>query len=76
MNMTLTQDTSKPREDNKDLLDILGREFEEYFDGFGFDSETKCKDFFFYNVPEEFVDVARSRLTNYHSLSMRVRACN
>lgn len=33
------------------LKDILGDEFDNYYDGCGFCNNTKKKDFFFYDVP-------------------------
>lgn len=46
-----------------DLMDILGKEFQEYYDGFGFDS--KEKDFFFYDIPLNLIELVPLRLKEY-----------
>jgi hypothetical protein len=57
--------TSKYNRDNLTLIDILGQEFEGYYDGFGIDNQTKEKDFFFYHVPENLINLLPNKLSEY-----------
>ncbi len=48
-----------------DLKDVLGAEFEDYYDGSGFDAKTGERDFFFCGIPENLIELIPKRLNGF-----------
>lgn len=46
------------------VKDVLGPEFEKYYDGSETNLKNLEKSFFFYNVPEKFFDLVKERLND------------
>ncbi len=55
---------------NMDLKDMLGPELDEYYDGWGV--ETKGKDYFFYHVPQNIINLVENRAKNYDILQLNI----
>ena len=68
LRITLPANFSNPNKLNLD--DIMGQEFNDYYDGFGFDHQTKDKDFFFYNVPANLIELVAPRLECYPQIKI------
>ena len=58
------------------LADILGPEFNDYYDGWGLDNQTKEKDFFFYDVPPNLIELVAPRLEGYPGIKFSHQAMN
>lgn len=52
------------------LRDILGDEFKNYYDGSGYNVESKQHQFFFTNVPDQLAYLAAQRLKNHANLQL------
>jgi hypothetical protein len=66
-------DNSFKNENDETLNDITGDELEKYYDGFDYDYETKERAYFYYNVPEQLVNIVASRIKNYEGLRYKYK---
>ncbi|XWV25097.1 putative ORFan [Tupanvirus deep ocean] len=56
-----------------ELKDILGLEFIPFYDGFGFDTQTKEKEFFFFDVPQSLICLVPERLNSYIGITYFIK---
>lgn len=54
------------------LRDVLGDEFQKYYDGCGYDIPNREHHFFFNNVPQTLCNLAESRLKNHENVHYKI----
>lgn len=54
------------------IREMLGTEFEEYYDGWDVNVKTKESSFFFFNVPEDKIILARERMAAFSFMKIQI----
>lgn len=72
-NLTITVKKDCKNPEKLILMDILGSEYENFYDGCGFSFTTEEKDFFFHSVSQNLIDLVPIKLINHPSIKYRTR---
>ena len=63
LKITIATGKNTPKEFT--LRDVLGDEFNDYYDGSGYDRKTKTHEYFFNNVPQSLLGLVSDRIKDY-----------
>lgn len=54
------------------LNELLGKDLNEYYDGWGIDKETGIKDFYFYDVPTKLMKIIKVKIKKIDYLTCKI----